>query len=277
MYEENHIKSGDGTTIFCRSWKVENAESNVLLVHGYTDHSGRYESLARNFNSKNISVYSFDLRGYGQSEGEKTSISSFDEYMHDLKAVANHVNVPFYLMGHSMGGLISVKYALQNQENIKGLILSAPALIQNASASKFKIKLVLFLSKLLAKKRSKIKVNPAFLSTDKAVVDAYNNDSLVNNIGANWSFLGEFMRAMNSIPGSVSKLELPIIVFHDEKDELSNPKGSKLLVDLCASSDKSLNVVSNRGHELLQGESSNTIINPIINWITEEKRNLRKN
>jgi len=277
MYEENYLKSEDGTSLFYRFWKVENAVSNVLLVHGYTDHSGRYEELATIFNANNIALYCFDLRGHGKSDGEKTSIAFFDEYITDLKTIANHINVPFYLMGHSMGGLISTKYALQHQEHIQGLILSAPALIQNASATKFKIKLVLFLSKLLSKKRSKIKIDTELLSTDKLVVDVYNNDPLVNNIGANWNFLGELMRAMNSIPESLSKLDTPVIIFHDEKDKLSNPKGSKMLIDRCASQEKSLTLLNNRGHELLQGENSKTVIEPIINWITKEICNLRKN
>lgn len=273
MYEENYLKSGDGTALFCRFWKVENPEASVLLIHGYTDHSGRYEKTAREFNARNISVFSFDLRGHGKSEGEKTTISSFEEYLEDVEAVAKEINGSFNILGHSMGGLITVKYALKNPSKIDGLFLSAPSLIQNASASKFKIKMVLFLSNLLAKKRSKIKINPEFLSTEQVVINEYMNDSYVNNLGANWKFLGELMRTMNSIPGSVSKLEVPVMIFHDKEDKLANVRGSQLLIDKCNSKEKSLTLVNNRGHELLQGEDSQVILDAI----KKEIFNLQKN
>lgn len=276
MYEEKQLKSADGTAVSCRFWKVPTPDANVLLIHGYTDHSGRYEEVAEKLNSRNISVFGFDLRGHGKSGGERTTISSFNEYLEDVEAVAREIDAPFYILGHSMGGLITVKYALKNSKNIQGLFLTAPSLIQNASASKFKIKLVLFLSKLLAKKRSKIKIDPELLSTDKAIVQDYVNDPLVNNLGANWKFLGELMRAMNSIPDSVTKLDLPVTIFHDKEDKLANVEGSRLLIDKCASKEKTLTFINGRGHELLQGENSKVILDSILNQIPKEIVNLQK-
>lgn len=276
MYEEKQLKSADGTEISCRFWKVPTPDANVLLIHGYTDHSGRYEEVAEKLNSRNISVFGFDLRGHGKSGGERTTIASFNEYLEDVDAVAQEIDAPFYILGHSMGGLITVKYALKNSKNIQGLFLTAPSLIQNASASKFKIKLVLFLSKLLAKKRSKIKIDPELLSTDKAIVQDYVNDPLVNNLGANWKFLGELMRAMNSIPDSVAKLDLPVTIFHDKEDKLANVEGSRLLIDKCASKEKTLTFINGRGHELLQGENSKVILDSILNQIPKEIVNLQK-
>lgn len=276
MYEEKQLKSKDGTVLFSRFWKVPNPAANVLLIHGYTDHSGRYEKVAEALNSRNVSVYGFDLRGHGKSAGEKTTISSFDEYLEDVESIANEINAPFYILGHSMGGLITVKYALKNPKNIKGLFMTAPSLIQNASASKFKIKIVLFLSKLLAKKRSKIMIDPNFLSTDKSIIQEYISDPLVNNIGANWKFLGELMRAMNSIPDSISKLNLPVTIFHDKEDKLANVEGSRLLIDKCGSKEKTLTFINDRGHELLQGEHSKVILDSILNQIPKEIVNLQK-
>lgn len=274
MYKENYFKAKDQLSLFYREWKVDDANENVVLVHGYTDHSGRYEKLANYFNEKKINVFCFDLRGHGQSEGERTSINSFNEYVDDLKEFINYLNLktPFYLLGHSMGGLISINYALKRTNSlIKGLILSAPSLIQNASASPLKIKLVLFLSTLFPKKRTKIKINSKYLSSKKEVIDVYNNDPLVFNIGAKMKFLGELMRAMNSIPLSISDLNIPVIIFHDKDDKLSNFAGSELLIKECKSEDKRLDVLTNRGHELLQGEESTIIMDNIVVWISKKK------
>lgn len=272
MYKENYLITKDQLSLFYREWKVEEEIANVVLVHGYTDHSGRYKKVAGHFIEKKINFFAFDLRGHGQSEGERTSINSFHEYIDDLKEFINHLDLkkPVYLLGHSMGGLISVNYLL-NQPNfsVKGLILSAPALIQNASVSPFKIKMVMLLSKVYSKKRSKFKIDSNSLSNEKEVIDEYNNDPYVFNQGAKWNFLGELMKAMNSIPALISKFNLPVIIFHDSNDKLSNPKGSKFLIENCSSKIKSLEIIENKGHELLQSSGNIEITKKMISWIDE--------
>ncbi|REC60776.1 hypothetical protein DRF65_19395 [Chryseobacterium pennae] len=270
MYEEKKLVTDNTVELFTRQWRVEQPIANVVITHGYTDHSGRYEEVARYLNQHQISVFAFDLRGHGQSTGERTAIQSFDEYVHDLDHFVKSLGTvtPLFLLGHSMGGLITYKYATGSKTpNVRGMILTSPSLIQNASASKLKIKIVLALSKLLARKRSSVKLNALALSTDKGVIEKYNNDPLVANIGAKWKFLGELMRAMNTVPPSINQMKMPFLVFHDLNDQLSNPAGSKLLFEKSTSSDKTFETVENCGHELLQGDRSIGQKRMIIDWI----------
>lgn len=272
MYEEKKLVTDNTVELFTRQWKVEQPVANVVITHGYTDHSGRYEEVAHYLNQHQISVFAFDLRGHGQSTGERTTIQSFDEYIDDLDYFVKSLGTitPLFLLGHSMGGLITYKYAISGKmPAARGIILTSPSLIQNASASKLKIKIVLALSKLLARKRSSVKLDASALSTDKTVIDEYNNDPLVANIGAKWKFLGELMRTMNSFPQSVHQMKMPFLVFHDVNDRLANPVGSKLLFEKSISSDKMFETIENCGHELLQGDKSLGQKRMIIDWIKD--------
>ncbi|NML68967.1 alpha/beta hydrolase [Chryseobacterium sp. RP-3-3] len=270
MYEEKKLVIDDSIELFTRQWRVEQPVANVVITHGYTDHSGRYEQIAHYLNQHQISVFAFDLRGHGQSTGERTTIQLFDEYIDDLDYFIKSLGtiIPLFLLGHSMGGLITYKYSISGKmPPVRGIILTSPSLIQNASASKLKIKIVLVLSKLLARKRSSVKLDASALSTDKVVIEEYNNDPLVANIGAKWKFLGELMRVMNTVPQSINQMKVPFIVFHDLNDRLSNPAGSKLLFEKSTSLDKTYETIEKCGHELLQGDRSTRQKSMIIDWI----------
>jgi alpha-beta hydrolase superfamily lysophospholipase len=105
----------------------------VVVTHGVGEHRGRHSYwLSDDFKDYNVILY--DLRGHGESEGERGNVKDFDDYLKDLDAVTDSLvseegMKSFYLFGHSMGGLITARW-IQTRKNRSlyplKTILSAP-------------------------------------------------------------------------------------------------------------------------------------------------------
>jgi len=67
-----------------RSWEVPAPKAAVVFVHGFSDHSGRYESFAETLATFGVSTFAFDLRGHGQSDGRRGYVRRFEIYLQEL-------------------------------------------------------------------------------------------------------------------------------------------------------------------------------------------------
>jgi pimeloyl-ACP methyl ester carboxylesterase len=94
----------------------------LLIVHGGGKGARAWRKNAESL-SKNFRVYIPDLPGFGYSESAN---GRFDlpDYIDFVANFAEAVGIDsFYLMGHSIGGGISLHYALQFPQKVKGLVL----------------------------------------------------------------------------------------------------------------------------------------------------------
>lgn len=95
-------------------WLRTGAKGNLLLVHGYYDHSGLFGKLIEYGLSQNCNVLIFDLPGHGLSTGEPASIEDFVEYGQAVAAVlaaARLPDLPLWVMAQSTGAAALVEYA----------------------------------------------------------------------------------------------------------------------------------------------------------------------
>jgi lysophospholipase len=112
------------------------AKGTVCLVHGRTEFIEKYFETIADFQKRGFAVATFDWRGQGGSDrliGNRTLgyVRHFDDYWVDLKTF--HANIllpdcpsPFYLVGHSMGGLVSLLAATRDRMMFDRAFLSAP-------------------------------------------------------------------------------------------------------------------------------------------------------
>ena len=131
----------NNNTLLLRTWQILNPKANVLIVHGYAEHSGRYNETAGILNEAGYSVYSFDRRGEGASSGKRAVVNNFDDQVNDLKEVITKIEkgkVKLFIYGHSLGGLIVTKYIIDYKaKDIDGMILSGPLLMPDEDMSPF--------------------------------------------------------------------------------------------------------------------------------------------
>ncbi len=188
--QNTFIDTFNNLSIHSKKWLPEgDIKGVIILIHGLGEHIERYEHVGVFFNKHNFAVYGFDLPGHGRSAGPRGHIASFEFVNGYINKIIGEIkkdypDVPIFVYGHSLGGLIAINYLLKTNPNITGLIASAPGLTNNLKASKFKLLMVKILSTILPTFQVKTNLDPELISRDVEVVNSYINDPLVHGLGS---------------------------------------------------------------------------------------------
>src|SRR6266508_3748396 len=126
---EGTFAARDGLILFERAWLPDGqARAVVVLVHGFAEHSGRYEHVGQALAARGYAVEALDLRGHGHSTGDRAFVRSYSRFLADLRRFLARVNrrhpgTPLFLLGHSMGGTIVALFAIHDQPAVQGIVL----------------------------------------------------------------------------------------------------------------------------------------------------------
>lgn len=127
------LTGAGGRRIFWQSWKPDgDVRAVIVLVHGASEHSGRYDYVAETLVADGYAVHALDHRGHGRSGGPRAVIDRLANAVADvdqlvLDAREQHLGAPVYLLGHSMGGTVAVSYALRHQPDDSRAVRSGEA------------------------------------------------------------------------------------------------------------------------------------------------------
>ncbi len=193
----------DGTIFFIQGWEPDNnPKAFIALVHGLGEHTSRYAHVGKVMTDAGYTLAGFDLRGHGKSGGPRGHASSLDVYMQDIRQFSRlmderYPDIPHFLYGHSLGGLLSLAYAIQYGSGLNGVMVTAAALRSSLQEQKAKVTMVKLLGSLLPIVTVPSGLDPVTISRDPEVVQAYINDPLVHY---NTS-LGFGKAALNAIDG----------------------------------------------------------------------------
>jgi len=238
----------------------------VVCHHGIMVNVKFYEPFVKELNKSNIIVYRYDARGHGKSEGKRGYVKSLLEMVEDLKimvglAKKENPNLPVFIMGHSMGGLVSAMFASKYSNEVDGFVLGAGVLRDNnhifgdlplkedpekyipvheaMKAKEFTPEVQEFLCK----------VYPNFVSEITI--------SIINSFGEGIEYLKKNMK----------NFVKPVLVLNGNVDFLVNQKDAIDFYSELDNKDKSLIIFSGVGHELWNEEKGDMIIWHILNWV----------
>ncbi len=265
------ITAKNGLKLYQEVKAVDNAKANVLLVHGYAEHSERYDSFLEKLRMKGYNTYAYDHQGHGKSEGRKAYVDRFSDYVDDLEIVISEIDpsLPLIILCHSMGGLVVVNYLINHVNNqiIKGVIFSAPAVMIPADLSPFLQKISGFMSWLMPKLKT-VKLDSSGVSRDPEVVKAYDADPLIYHEGAYARTGAEMIKTQKWVQTQFDKIKVPFLLLQGSADKLAEPQGAELLYENASSDDKEFLRYKDYYHELLFEPGHQEIENTIIKWIS---------
>ncbi len=253
-------------------WTCESPKGIIIGVHGFAEHSGRYRHVGEFFVKNGYSFYMMDLRGHGKSGGHRAYVNNFDEFISDEDKFVDYVreleNVEkVYMLGHSMGGLISVRYSAEFPEKLKGVVATGPAIGINADVSKGLVIAAKLLAKISPKKTIKQTIDPSILTHDKEISEAYANDPLVFKettvkLGA------ELFRAADETKKKyANKIAVPIFLLIGSEDKLADPSSVEEFYNKLQISDKAFKKYDGFYHEIMNEVGREKVLNDILEWI----------
>jgi alpha-beta hydrolase superfamily lysophospholipase len=181
---EGTFTGGGGLQLFHQCWGPDSEQKAVLLiVPGLAEHSGRYSNIVNYFVPKGYAICGLDHRGHGKSEGTRSYVDRFSDYVDDLRAFFEIVRREqgehkVFMVGHSMGATIALAYVVQHQDGLAGLLVSGAGLEAGASLP-LSVKIAVTILSLFRPRMGVTVLDANAISRDRAVVDAYVNDPLV--------------------------------------------------------------------------------------------------
>ncbi|XP_058701448.1 monoglyceride lipase isoform X1 [Poecile atricapillus] len=273
-----HIINADGQYLFCRYWKpAASPRALVFIAHGAGEHCGRYDDLAQKLTGLNLFVFAHDHVGHGQSEGDRMVVSDFHIFIRDsLQHIdlmkKEHPELPVLILGHSMGGAISILTASERPSEFSGMLLISPLVVASPEvATPIKVFAAKVLNFVLPN-LSLGSIDPSAISRNKKEMESYTSDPLVYHGGMKVSFVIQLMNAIARIERALPKLTLPILVLHGSSDKLCDIRGSYLLMDTVQSQDKTLKVYEEAYHALHKElpEVSTSVFTEILTWIGQK-------
>lgn len=261
-----------GKQIFHQSWLPENeAKGVIFLVHGLGEHSGRYMNLINCCVPRGWAVYALDHIGHGRSEGMREYVKSFSDLTGNLNRFLDMVeawspDVPLFLLGHSMGGLVSAAFLLERQADFRGAVLSAPLMKPPENVTPFLLRIGKVLSALLPTFRV-TGLDGEGISRNKEVVEAYKNDPLVFKGKVTARLGAELIDWMDYVLENAGKITLPLLILQGSADRLVDKEGASLLYNAAGSADKTLKIYDGYYHELFNDIDFERVLDDVCAWL----------
>ena len=248
------FRAKDGASIYWKGWVPDNPPKAVIhVIHGYAEHIDRYGNVVGELLPAGYAVFGTDHRGHGHSDGKRGHVKSFQEFIDDemqfgrIIIRAKFPDIPYFVLGHSMGSLIAMNLVEQNPEGIKGLVLSGTGSRPGSDIPKILLSITKILSGILPAVHVKSPLPPEFISRDPDVVRAYVEDPLVYNV-----ITPRLAHEMNCyvVTGAqnAGKIKIPVLIQLGSRDTAFS--GQQELFAMIGAKDKTFKLYEDLKHEV---------------------------
>jgi alpha-beta hydrolase superfamily lysophospholipase len=276
-HRQSEFSGAGGVRIYWQSWLPEGeSRAQIVLVHGASEHSGRYEWTASQLVAAGYAVYALDHRGHGKSGGPRALIDRMDNALADVGTLIEIAarerpgNGRPLLFGHSMGGCIALAFATRRQDEIDALILSAPlAALEAASPAQ---RIAGHVLSVIAPKLGVFPIDSSTVSRDPAVVAAYDADPLNYHGKLPARTVHELATEVGRFPESLQRLTLPLLVMVGTGDKLVPPAAAELVYEKASSKDKTIKRYDGLYHEIVHEPERDQVIADLAGWLGAHSR-----
>lgn len=265
------VRTHDGLVLSARHHLPPSPRARVVLLHGYAEHVGRYAEVIAGLTGAGFECHTLDLRGHGQSEGVRGHVLRFEEYLEDVDRLLESLpgtTLPRFLVGHSLGGLISLGYVLRRPAAFGGLAVSSPFLLPAMPIPWLKETLATAVSRFAPTFLMDSEIDARGLSHDPAIVEAYIADPAVfKTVNPRWFF--EIRKAQDEILERAGEIRLPTLFLLGGADPIAQPERGRQVFERLGSADKRLQVYDGLFHEVLNEVERERVLRDLIGWLEE--------
>ena len=245
---------------YLHRWSAAEPRSIVLIAHGYGEHAGRYEHVAQRLvDDLDAAVYAPDHRGHGRTDGATGLVEDGEAITQDLHDVADaarseHPGLPVVLIGHSMGGLIATRYAQRFGDELAALVLSGPVVGANP----------VFEQLLAMDPIPDVPIDPAVLSRDPAVGEAYAADELVYHGPFQRVTLEQLFAAIGRVAEGPGFGDLPTLWIHGSNDQLVPLDITRPAIEKLRGSNFRERVYEGARHEVFNETNRDEVLDDVV-------------
>jgi len=270
---QSHLIGAAGHSLLRRAWTPPHPERALLLVHGYGEHSGRYEHVGTWFASRGSAVHAYDQQGHGRSEGPRGHVRRFGDLLDDLERLrqataSEHPGLPLYLLGHSMGGLVVTAFACERQPRVAGAVTSGAALALAQGVARGRLLAARLLRRLAPRLAFPAGLDLDGLSRDPEVVRAYVEDPLVHD-RVTLSLGAELSAAIARTARSAARVKLPMLMLHGEDDTLCPARGTREFFAGLETKGSALRVYPGLRHEIFNEPERESVFRDVLEWLQD--------
>jgi len=264
-------RAGRAPLLFRRSWVPQTAAAQLVLVHGYAEHSARYEEFAAWLAARGIAVHGYDQRGHGRSEGVRCHVDRFDDFLDDLDLVLESARqaepeLPTAILGHSMGGLVVAAFLADRRPPVAAGVLSAPVLMVGSGMSRARAAGARLIRRLAPRLALGAGLDANGLSRDPEVVRRYLADPLVYRTMTP-SLAVELLDAAPRTLARAVEVQVPVLLLHGTEDPLVMAEGSKTFHGGLRVPGSALRCYPGLRHEILNEPERSRVYADIHDWL----------
>lgn len=266
------LRAHDGTQLVVERHLVEGApRARVVIVHGYAEHRRRYDRIVQPLVGRRFECITADLRGHGDSAGQRGHVSRFDDYLDDLQRIVATVatNAPRYLVGHSLGGLIALRYVLERATDVQALAVSSPYLRSAFEVSRTQEALARVAQVVAPRLPFPSPLRAEQVSRDPGEVALYANDPAVfRTTTPRW--YSEVTAAQKEVFARAAEIRLPLLMLLGDSDSIADHHGGMEVFALAGSRDKSIEVYPGYFHEVFNDVGREAPIARLVGWLESQ-------
>ncbi|MGZ5382703.1 MAG: alpha/beta hydrolase [Acidimicrobiia bacterium] len=254
--------AGSEGEVFYRVWTPPGAPRRiVMIVHGYAEHGGRYTHVAETLAARGAVVCAPDHIGHGKSEGERALIVDFEHVVDDVHTLVGimwgeYPGLPVVMVGHSMGGLLTGRYAERYPEKLAGVAFLGAVLGDWHWARSV-------LEKGIPDESS----DPAGMSRDPDTVRAYADDPLVYRGSYKRPLLEAEVAALDRFNAELDRITMPVLFLHGAADPFVPYRTSLAAVKMMPTKDLTARVYAEARHELVNELNRDEVITALATFV----------
>jgi alpha-beta hydrolase superfamily lysophospholipase len=274
QHREGRFPGFGGVSLYYQAWLPPEGQRKAVLInlHGLGDHSGLYPTLASHFPARSIALYAFDMRGNGRSPGQRAYLSRWSEYRNDLLAFVGQVQkwepeLPLFLLGNSLGGLVVLDYALQHPAGLAGVIAAATPL-GPLGVPPVLMALGRLLSRVFPRFSLSVGMDLSGLARDPAVVKSVLADPFFHRRGTA-RLSTEVTSAIARVQGQAASLAVPLLMLHGSADRMVPPDGSRSFFAKLRHSDREFCEYPDGYHGLFADLNFEMALRDVERWIEQ--------